>query len=84
MKTPVCLIAALVMAAFNFSTTVVQAQFNFTTNNGTITITRYAGSGGAVTIPETIDGVRACLPMQTDRLEAVGLTNTYLGMRARA
>jgi len=35
----------------------------------------------AVTIPETIDGVRACLPMQTDRLEAVALTNRYLGMR---
>ncbi len=37
----------------------------------------------AVTIPETIDGVRACLPMQTDRLEAVGLTNKYLGMHTR-
>lgn len=35
----------------------------------------------AVTIPETIDGVRACLEMQTDRLEAVGLTNRYLGMK---
>lgn len=38
----------------------------------------------AVTIPETIDGIRACVPMQTDRLEAVGLTNKYLGMRVRA
>jgi glyceraldehyde-3-phosphate dehydrogenase (NAD(P)) len=37
----------------------------------------------AVTIPETLDGVRACMGMQTDRLEAVGLTNQYLGMRAR-
>jgi glyceraldehyde-3-phosphate dehydrogenase (NAD(P)) len=34
----------------------------------------------SVTIPETIDGVRACMKMQTDRLEAVGLTNTYLGL----
>lgn len=34
----------------------------------------------AVSIPETIDGVRACIPMQTDRLEAVGLTNKYLEM----
>jgi glyceraldehyde-3-phosphate dehydrogenase (NAD(P)) len=32
----------------------------------------------SVTIPETIDGVRACMKMQTDRLEAVGLTNKYL------
>jgi glyceraldehyde-3-phosphate dehydrogenase (NAD(P)) len=38
----------------------------------------------AVTIPETIDGIRACMPMQTDRLEAVGLTNKYLGMHVRA
>ncbi len=36
----------------------------------------------AVTIPETVDGVRACLSMQTDRLEAVGLTNQYLGLES--
>jgi len=35
----------------------------------------------AVSIPETIDGVRACTKMQTDRLEAVGLTNKYLRMK---
>jgi glyceraldehyde-3-phosphate dehydrogenase (NAD(P)) len=34
----------------------------------------------SVVIPETIDGIRAALEMQTDRLEAVGLTNRYLGM----
>jgi hypothetical protein len=34
----------------------VQAQFNFTTNNGTITITKYTGSGGAVVIPSTTNG----------------------------
>jgi glyceraldehyde-3-phosphate dehydrogenase (NAD(P)) len=34
----------------------------------------------SVVIPETIDGVRAALGMQTDGLEAVGLTNRYLGM----
>lgn len=33
-----------------------RAQFNFTTNNGTITITGYTGTGGAVTIPETTNG----------------------------
>ena len=31
-------------------------------------------------IPENIDGVRACMRMQADRLEAVGLTNKYLGL----
>ena len=34
----------------------------------------------AVVTPETIDGIRAALSMQTDRLEAVGLTNRYLGL----
>jgi hypothetical protein len=36
---------------------VVQAQLTFTTNNGAITITGYAGPGGAVTIPDTINGL---------------------------
>ena len=36
----------------------------------------------AVTIPETIDGIRAALCLQADRLEAVALTNQYLGMVA--
>lgn len=35
----------------------------------------------AVVIPETIDGIRACMNMQEDRLKAVGLTNEYLGMK---
>jgi len=36
----------------------------------------------AITIPETIDGVRAALKLQTDGGEAVALTNKYLGMAA--
>jgi glyceraldehyde-3-phosphate dehydrogenase (NAD(P)) len=36
----------------------------------------------SVTIPETIDAIRAAMEMQPDRLEAVGLTNQYLGMQA--
>ncbi len=32
----------------------------------------------AVVIPENIDGIRAAMEMQTDRLEAVSLTNKYL------
>lgn len=34
----------------------------------------------AVVIPETMDAVRAALEMQSDRLEAVGLTNKYLNL----
>ena len=36
---------------------VVQAQFDYTTNNGTITITGYTGPGGAVAIPDTINSL---------------------------
>jgi len=36
---------------------VVRAQFAFTTNNGTITITGYTGPGGNVTIPESTKGL---------------------------
>jgi probable HAF family extracellular repeat protein len=36
---------------------VVQAQFTYTTNNGTITITKYTGPVGAVTIPGMINGL---------------------------
>src|ERR1035441_7642857 len=35
----------------------VQAQFTCTTNNGTITIAGYTGSGGDVTIPSTTNGL---------------------------
>jgi glyceraldehyde-3-phosphate dehydrogenase (NAD(P)) len=34
----------------------------------------------AVVVPETMDGIRVALQMQTNRLEAVGKTNEYLGM----
>jgi hypothetical protein len=33
------------------------ASFNFTNINGTITVTRYTGSGGAVSIPGKVNGV---------------------------
>ncbi len=33
----------------------------------------------AITIPETIDAIRAALEMETDRLKAVSATNRYLG-----
>jgi hypothetical protein len=35
----------------------VQAQFTFTTNNGAITITRYTGPGGVVTVPSQTNGL---------------------------
>ncbi len=34
-----------------------QAQFDFVTNNGTLTLTRYTGAGGGVTIPSETNGL---------------------------
>ncbi|MHB1392513.1 MAG: type II glyceraldehyde-3-phosphate dehydrogenase [Clostridia bacterium] len=34
----------------------------------------------SVTIPETMDGIRATMGMETDRLKAVAATNNYLGL----
>jgi hypothetical protein len=41
----------------SFTTATLMSEFNYTTNNGTITITRYTGPGGAVTIPSTLNGL---------------------------
>ena len=50
----ICLLGTVLLAL----PAVVQAQFTFTNNgDGTCTITGYIGSGGAVTIPSTIDGL---------------------------
>jgi hypothetical protein len=35
----------------------VEAQFTYTTTNGSITIMGYTGPGGAVTIPSTLNGL---------------------------
>src|SRR6266403_63548 len=52
MKTKIIVLALALLAL----PAVVQAQFNYTTNNGAITITGYTGPGGGVTIPDTING----------------------------
>jgi hypothetical protein len=49
--------AALFLASLFTLPSAAQAQFEFVTNNGTITITRYTGPGGDVTIPSTINGL---------------------------
>jgi glyceraldehyde-3-phosphate dehydrogenase (NAD(P)) len=38
----------------------------------------------SVVIPETIDGIRAALSLQTDARQAVAITNKYLGMGDKA
>ena len=48
----ICLLVAVLLAL----PVVVQAQFTYITNNGTITITGYTGSGGVVVIPSATNG----------------------------
>ena len=40
-----------------FAPAVAQAQFDYVTNNGTITITKYTGPAGDVAIPSPINGL---------------------------
>jgi len=47
----------MVLLASLLAAPAAQAQFAYTTNNGTITITGYTGSGGAVIIPAEISGL---------------------------
>jgi len=48
----ICLLGAVLLSL----PAVVQAQFNFTTNDGTLTITEYTGFDGDVSIPDTTNG----------------------------
>src|SRR6266487_1186000 len=47
----VCIFASLLLPPL------AQAQFNYTTNKGVVTITGYTGTNGIVTIPSTIVGL---------------------------
>jgi hypothetical protein len=49
----ICLLVTLLLAL----PAAVQAQYNYTANNGAITINQYTGPGGDVTIPDTISGL---------------------------
>jgi len=46
----------LVLLMLTGFTAAAQAQFNYMTNNGAITITGYAGAGGDIVIPEVTNG----------------------------
>src|SRR5450631_2515920 len=49
----ICLLVAALLALPDS----MQAQFNYSTSGGMVTITGYTGSGGAVTIPVTINSL---------------------------
>jgi hypothetical protein len=51
------MVSLLISAVAVFGSSAQNADYIYTNNNGTITITHYIGSGGAVTIPSSIDGL---------------------------
>jgi hypothetical protein len=53
--------------------------FNYSTNNGTVTIWGYAGPGGAVTIPSTIAGLPVAAMADGVFLNFTNLTSVKLG-----
>ena len=57
MKTKQNLLGICLLGALLLLPAVVQAQFNFFYNNGSITISGYTGSGGSITIPSTMNGL---------------------------
>jgi hypothetical protein len=70
------LLSLLLMA---LSPVAVQAQFTWITNNGTITITGYTGSGGLVIIPETINGLSVTHIGDQAFAYSAKLTNVSIG-----
>lgn len=57
----------------------VQGQFNYTTNNGTITILQYTGPGGDVLIPDTITGLKVTTVGSQAFFQANTMTNLTFG-----
>jgi hypothetical protein len=63
---------ALLLSAYPV---VARAQFSYATNNGTITITKYTGSGGVVTIPRIISGLPVASIWESAFRRCSSLTN---------
>jgi len=57
----------------------VPVLFTFTTNSGTITITKYIGIGGSVVVPDTINGLRVATLGNVTFWGCASLTNITLG-----
>lgn len=54
------------------------AQFTFTTNNGTIALTRYTGLGSSVVIPESTNGYTVTSIGSSAFLNCAGVTNVII------
>lgn len=70
-----CLILLMLLAL----PAAVQAQFNYTTNNNTITISQYTGAGGNVIIPDFINGLKVATVGSAAFFQIAGLTAVTFG-----
>jgi len=74
-----CLVAAAAAAYYHLaSTRAVSAQFKYATDNGSITITRYTGTAGAVTIPGRINGLPVTSIGETTFQDCINLTRVTI------
>ena len=82
MKTPVltrrCATKVLPLLLVLTLPAAVQAQFDYRTNNGMISITRYTGSGGDVTIPDSTNGLPVTTIWHYAFLGCSSLTNVTI------
>ncbi len=72
-------IAVLGLALFNFSAVKVQAQFDYFLIDGTLTIAKYTGPGGNVTIPSETYGLPGTCIGEKAFYDCTSLTNVTLG-----
>ena len=72
-------LSAVVVGLLLLLPVVSQCQYQYTTNNSTITITGYTGSGGAVTIPSTINNLPVTSIGEYAFSNAVSLTSLMIG-----
>jgi hypothetical protein len=69
----------LLLLALTALPAVSPAQFNFTTNNGAITITHYYGPDAAVVVPDTITGLKVTAIGSYAFYQVSGMTSVMFG-----
>lgn len=68
----------LLMAGFLLLPFSADAQFQFATNNGVLTITQYTGPGGAVVIPSTVDSMPVVTIGENSFLQVQSVTSVTI------
>ena len=75
---PYVAVNGVLLDDIRFSSSTMQNQFSYVTNNGTITITKFTGPGGVVVIPDTINGLPVTSIGATAFYQSFNLTNVTI------